>query len=207
MATYATGYHTEAAGTEITEVCPPNSDMVPVLRGFSCTVAGTEHNLYVMSPLGVTTAGAPTASGDTTIELAKMDPGQTTAGVDEGLAAGDWIAYETQYGNLEARKISSVSGNDVTIPATTDDVENGAKVWAFYEAGRSTNKQIRLPASGTTTYDNLFIQGGIPHQDGIQTSVTGQGMPMLIVIDNATAASKLEWVSFQWFPANQDFSK
>lgn len=203
---YVTGYHTETAGTEIVEICPPNGRKVPVLRGFSYEAGATEHNLYVMAALGYTTTVTFTAATDTTMDIARNDPGKTIANVDEDLAASDWVVYETQYGNLEARKVSSISGSTLTFASgVTDDVATGAKVWACYEAGRSTNKQFRCAASGSTTFDNLHVQGGIPQQDGVQMGVTGQGMPLLVVVDNATNAGKLDYCSFYWVDAAEDF--
>lgn len=210
MATYVTGKHTETAGTEITEVCPPNGSMIPVLRGFSYTAAGTEHSLFVIGARGYTTTVTFTASGDTTMDLARNDPGQTSAAVDEDLAAGDWVAYETQYGNLEVREISSISASTITLASgVTDDVATGAKVWAFYEDAATNIGAIEIScaASTTVTYDNLHVQGGVPHQRGVQNSVTGVGMPLLVVVDNATAAGTLEYASFEWIAAEEDFTK
>ncbi len=207
MATYTVGYKTATAGTEITAVCPPNGTKIPVLRGMSYTAAATLHNMYVMSPLGKTTTASFTASGATTMELAKLDVGMTTAAVDEDLAASDWVVYRLRHGGVEARKVSSVSGSTITISATSDDVDNGAEVWGCYEAGRSSNKRIRLTASVRTTLDNLHIQGGIPYQDGVETTVPGSGYPLLCVVDNSTNAGFLEYASFTWVDATEEFSK
>lgn len=205
MATYVTGYKTQTAGTEITSICPPNGDKIPVLRGFSYTAAGTLHNLYVMKAIGMTTTASFTSSGDTTIELAKLDIGMSSAAEDEDIAANDWIAYQTRHGGLEARKVSSVSNNTVTVAATGDAVDDGAKVFGFYEAGRFSSVQLRCAASATTTLDNLHVQAGVPAQDGVEISVTGAGMPLLVVVDNATAAGVLEYCSFEWIDKGNDF--
>lgn len=205
MATYLTGYKTAAAGTEITSVCPPRENMIAVLRGFSYTAAATLHNLYAMKCLGMTTTASFTASGATTMELAKLDVGESSAAEDEDLAASDWVVYQLRHGGYEARKVSSVSGSTLTISATSDDVDNGAKVYAFYEVARTCHKQIRCAASTTRIFDDLQIQGGIPYQDGGEIAVSGIGMPMLVVVDNATNAGFLEYVSYEWVEAGEEF--
>lgn len=205
MPYYTTGRATATAGTEITSICPPQGTMVPVCRGLSYTAAGTAHNAYVTPCRGVTTTVGFTDAGDTTIELAKIDPGRTTAGEYEQLAVSDFVAYQTRYGNVEIREISSVSGSTITIAATTDIVDDGAKVWAFYAPGDVGSVRIPCAANTEVTFDNLFVQGGIPTQDGIEMKVSGVAMPLAVIVDNATAAGVLNWVSYEWIDGSNDF--
>jgi len=205
MPYYTTGRQTASAGTEITTIAPAVAGHIPVLRGLSYTAGATEHNAYVMSCRGVTTVAEFAAAGDTTIELAKADPGTTTAGEFETLAASDWIAYETRYGDIEIREVSSISGSVVTVAATTRMVDIGARVWAFYELGGLNSVQIPLKASTQVDFDNLMIQGGVHRQQGKEHSKTGVNMPLLVAVDNATNAGVLNYTSFEWIDASNEY--
>lgn len=204
MPFYTTGYDTETAATEIVSICPPNGDMIPVLRAFKYRADSSDHNLYVMSPLGRTKTLEFSASGATTLELARDDPGKTTAGVAQSLATGDWIAYRTRSGAVEARKIT-LSGTTATVAAIGEDVDVGADVWAFY--GTSDHGAINLFADALTSteYDGLHIQCGIPAQRGLDAPVSGSGMPLLFLSDNVTVAGNLDYVQYEWIPASEDF--
>ena len=204
MPFYATGYASESAGTEIVSICPPNEDMVPVLRGFRYRAGASAHNLYVMSPLGMTKTIEFSASGATTLELARDDPGRTTAGVAQSLATADWIAYRTRSGAVEARKIT-LSGTTATVAAIGEDVDVGADVWAFYGTGDHGAINLVADSSSTTEYDGLHVQGGIPAQRGLDAPVSGSGMPLLLLSDNITNAGELDYVQFEWIPASEDF--
>lgn len=205
MTFYTTGRQTASAGTEITTIAPAVDGRIPILRGLSYTAGSTAHNAYVMSCRGVTTVAEFAAAGDTTIELAKADPGRTTAGEFETLAANDWIAYETRYGDIEIREVSSISGSIVTIAATTRMVDIGARVWAFYQVGGLNSVQVPLAASTQVDFDNLMIQGGVNRQQGKEHVVTGVNMPLLVVVDNATNAGVLNYASFEWVEGSSEY--
>lgn len=210
MAYFFVGHTDNTAGSEITAVCPPNSSMVPVLRGLQYRTAGTAHNLYVMRARGLTTVDGGVAAGGTTINVAKVDPSKTSASEDEALATSDWVVYQTRYGSLEAREVSGVSGNALTVAATGEPIDDGAKLWAFYEPAAANYGAVHLELAAintTHTFENLFIPGGIPSQDGVEVSVSGAGSPMLIVSDNVTAAGDLDWASFEWHPSSDEFLK
>lgn len=200
---HTVGRTTITAGTEITAVCPAVSGMVPVLRRISYDCSTTEHNLYAMGCRGLTTAISSTDAGGTTIELAKIDPGMTTAGEYENLATGDWVVYQTRYGDLEVREISSVSGATITVAATTRQVDVGAKVWSFYNDGDGLDIQVPLEASTISNLEPMVV-GHVNRQLGKEHVVSGAGMPMLVVIDNATAAGVLNFASFTWIAADQE---
>jgi hypothetical protein len=206
MPFYTTGYNTTSAGTEITSICPPNGDMIPVVRGFKYRNGASGHKLYFCSPLGVTRTIEFTDASGTTLELARNDPGRATDGTTIALAAGDWIAYRTRSGALEARKIASITGTTVTITATGEEVEVGAEVWAFYGyLDIHASESFDVAASDTVSYDNLHIQCGVPAQRGKDAPVSGSGMPMLVWSDNVTNAGKLDYVQYEWVPASEDF--
>jgi hypothetical protein len=206
MPFYTTGYSTATAATEITSICPPNGDMIPVVRGFKYRNGATGHKLYFCSPLGGTRTIEFTDASGTTLELARNDPGKATDGTTIALAADDWIAYRTRSGALEARKISSITGTTVTVTATGEEVEVGAEVWAFYGSlDIHASESFDVAASDTVSYDNLHIQCGVPAQRGKDAPVSGSGMPMLVWSDNVTNAGKLDYVQYEWVPASEDF--
>ena len=202
---YVSGRQTASANTEIATVCPPVADRIPVLRGLSYTAGSTAHNAYVMGARGFTTLVSFTDAAGTTLELAKIDPGQTTAGEFEALAAGDWVCYETRYGDIEVREIASVSGSTITVAAVDRQVDVGARVWAFYNDGDLNSVQLPLAASTQVDFDNLMIPGGVNRQQGKEHVVTGVGMPLLVVVDNATNAGVLNYASFEWMESSHEY--
>ncbi len=204
MPYYTTDYQSENAGTEIVSICPPNGDKVPVLRGFQYRNDSVAHSLYAMSPLGKTTTIEFSASGATTLELARDDPGKATNGTQQTLASNDWIAYRTRSGAVEARKIT-ISGTTVTVAAIGEDVDVGAEVWAFYGVQDHSSIYLDLPASATTSFDGLHIQGGVPVQRGLDAPVSGSGMPMLVLSNNITTLGEMDYVQYEWIPASEDF--
>ena len=204
MPYYTTGYANEVVGTYISSICPPNGDMIPVLRGFKYRNGTTQHDIYVMSPLGTTTTIEFTASGGTTLELAKDDPGRSTNGVALSLTNNDWIAYRTRSGAVEARQIT-LSGTTATVAAVGEDVDVGATVWAFYDYTRHGNRKIQVAASATDLYENLHVQCGIPVQQGIDAPVSGIGMPLLVYSSNVSAAGEFDFVSYEWVDKSHDF--
>lgn len=206
MPFYTTGYNTASAGTEITSICPPNGDMIPVVRGFKYRNGSSAHKLYFCSPLGLTKTTVFTEASGTTLELARNDPGKATDGTSLNLAADDWIAYRTRSGAVEARQVASITGTTVTVAATGGDVDVGADVWAFYGyLDIHASESFDVAASDTVSYENLHIQCGVPSQRGKDAPVSGSGMPMLVWSDNVTSAGKLDYVQYEWIPASEDF--
>lgn len=209
MPYYNIGHTTAAANTAIVAVIPPLANKIAVLRSLVYDCAGTEHDLFVMRCRGTTTTSSFTAAGDTTMEIAKNDPGETSANVDEVLAASDYVAYETEYGNVEVRSVSSISGSTLTLASgPTDDVSEGAKVYAFYEAATTNIGAVYLRMKASTIFNaDVHIQNGIPHQDGVQQTVSGINVPLLLVSDNVTAQGFIDSAAFEYIDASHDFSK
>lgn len=204
MPYYTTGYQTESAGTEIVSICPPNGDMIPVLRSIKYRASISEHDIYVMSPLGTTTTIEFTSTGGSTLELARNDPGRTFQGVADSLTAGDWIAWRARSGSIYASEIT-ISGTTVTVSSITEDVDVGASVWAFYNTGGLGSKRLNVGASETVLYDSLGLQCGVPVQQGLDAPVSGIGMPLLVLSNNVSNAGELDFVSYEWVDKSHDF--
>jgi len=50
-----------------------------------------------------------------------------------------------------------------------------------------------------------MIPGGVNRQQGKEHVVTGVGMPLLVVVDNATNAGVLNYASFEWMEASHEY--
>jgi hypothetical protein len=194
MPNFSRGEHTETAGTEILEFITPVPGHIPNIEHLIYTAAATEHTATVMRVIGMTEFTSQTQAGSTILNVKDASPGLTAAinPVDEVLASGDFICWETNFGFIEGGKVSSVSANAITIgSAITYDTAVTGKVWAFYEPGRSTHIQFKLPANTRTEIDAKFT-GGVPTQQGIGWSRNGVNEPLLFHVDNITNAGTLE---------------
>lgn len=189
------GYHTETAATAILEAIGPVASRIPRINRLVYTNAGTEHTLTFMKCVGTTTIIGATPSGQTGMSVASISPGRNSTGVPENLTTSDYVGFLDKYGAFRVGVVSSVSGNDLTLSAGVgEDIPNGAILYAFYEVGRACHTQLKLPLSVTTTVEGPF-QAGIPPQRGAAVSNDGLGMPMLLHIDNITAAGKLMYLN------------
>jgi hypothetical protein len=198
MPTFFRGNHTETAGTAILEVIPAYADMIPQILAMRYLNAGTAHAATIMRPIAKTATTTSSASGVSTLELADIKPGKTiTTGADETLAANDFLIWKDEDGAYKTDFIASVSGSTVTMTsALPGAVENGAPVWALYEVARATHISLVLPVSVTTDFANIVIQAGYDEQQGGVSGLrTGSGDPLLLHIDNATAAGTLRYLS------------
>ena len=195
---FCMGTHTESAGTAITEVIPAVSQYIPRITSLSYKNSTTEHTLSIMRSCGKTTASAAAASGTSALVLTSVDPGLDMAGADESLAAGDWVVWKCEHGQWHGDSIASVSisTNTITLDnALPDDVDMGANIWTFYEPGRYVHVQIKLPVSTTTEISSINLQGGYPQHIGKSHERVGQSGPLLVHVDNITAAGTLLYCS------------
>ena len=202
---FSRGKHTEAFGTAIVEVVPQYLRKVPRIDGFCYTAAGTAHVATVMRPVGETVTSDASSAGLTTLTLESIQPGKTTAGVDEELAAADWVAWRDEDGCYHAGSIASISGQVITLDvALASDVKAGAKVWGLYEVGRSVHRQYDMPISTRVEIPGP-IQAGWDEQDGAKSGRrTGAGDVLVLHIDNVTAAGQLEWLNGGYVPSDND---
>lgn len=195
MSVFFRGEHTETAGNEIVEIIPAVSGRIPVVKKLVYKAGTQDHNLYVMRVVGTTTTTSHTVSGSNTFNINDTSPGSNTAGAEEALASGDWIAWKNERNEWEAADITSITSAAIDFTGScAADVPLGTTIWCFYEKTRPTHIAIDLPANNTTTIENVEIPAGIPPSMGLETSRSGSGEPLLVVIDNLTNAGTLQYI-------------
>lgn len=194
MSNFYIGHHTEAVNTAIVEVIPGLAEFKPRIDTLCYKTGTAKHTINVMKAIAATEVYAPSESGTNQLTLKSVDPGETTAGVDETLAANDWIGWICENGMYHVDYITTVSSNVVTLANNlTTDVNAGQTIWTFYEVGRSTHIQLEVPAS-TTLEIKGPIMAGFSTQKGQKTSREGSGDPLMVHIDNVTDAGELLWI-------------
>ncbi len=188
-------YHTENAGTPICEIMPARAGEIPCIVRLVYEAGSTEHTLTLMKAQGITYVDTMAPQGGSTLELQTVNIAQDINDDDEAIAANDYICWVDEYNCYKFDYVASVSGSTITLNGTLPtDVRKGAAVWSFYEVGRAHHQQLKLAANETTVIEGR-MQGGFSPQYGMQTTRTGIGEPMLLHIDNATNAGKLQYLS------------
>lgn len=191
---YTVGYHTEVADTAIVDLVPPEDEKTIEVSEILYETDANTHNIYIMRAVGDTETIEPASVGASSLTLKSFDPGQTTAGVDEMLAANDWIAWVDEDGAYHCDYIVSRTGSTFTLAnAITVDVPVGSKVWAFYEPARSTNLRFRITDNQRVLFTGPYTAGFTPHVGG-ETSRSGLEDPVIFYSDNATSAGELYYL-------------
>jgi hypothetical protein len=207
------GKKTAAAGTAYTYFIEPQNNALACLRFLQFTVLGTAHTLTIMRPLSsqplpsgsasnayrcscYLTAAA--AASQSVINI-NQNPGTYTAyfnstprTANNGIAANDYVAYQYPDGSWEVTTVSSVSTLAVTVAATlgTGGLASGAPVW-FFGITTDTNP---YDAQAHPAY-NLFANSAplnLGAEDAEIAATFRTGEPLLVYVNNATAASVLE---------------
>jgi hypothetical protein len=200
MPVFQAGYHTESLGTEISEAIPPLAGHIPRLTHLRYTPAGSVHKIYVMKCIGTTLADKEAASGQANIDFVDTSPHITPAGAQETIAANDWVCYMTEAG-IEGNDVASIAGNVVTFNQNLGAVvPKGGGIYVFGELTRAVHTALWPTVSVTNDYADLTIQAGIPADTDVYQARSGSGDPMLIVVDNPTAAGALEYLSGVYVP-------
>lgn len=192
------GRLTQAANTKIVRLVEPCRGAYTALTFAEITVSTTAHILTVMKPLGSTTLTADAAASQAVISIA-ADPGDYTGyrTSDNAIAANDYVVLEMPDGTFVADTVSSVSSLDITLTTNlpTGGMKSGSTVW-FYGIETDTNPfdalahaRYTLPASSTVVYGNAPGEAIC----GFFGS-NRREEPILLIIDNGTAASTLERV-------------
>jgi len=193
---------TATAGTAIQSVIPASGAGIPAIRSLVYTSAGTPHTITVMRPIGDTTTTASSLSTASTMTLQSTNFGKTTDAAAELLAAADYLIWVDKYGGTHFDTVASVSGSVVTMTNTLgQDVAYGARIWACYELSRTTHLTFSPPVSTTTTIPGP-IQAGFTSHHGVKTSRSGAGDPLLISVNNVTAAGTLVTAVGDYVPAD-----
>ena len=176
------------------------------------TTSTTQHNVYVMRPLNWTYLTAAVAKNTTVFNVA-ADPGvystnykyPTAGGVppcqaaDNAIAANDYVAFQYVDGTWQLDTVASVSSLAITLTTGTAN-RTGATVAAnspFFFFGIQTDVD---PADGvahwhttTTASTNRAALIADYFSGGIQSWHPGD--PMVIYVDNLTAAGALDLAS------------
>ena len=211
----AYGRKTEAAGTKIVRGIEPMIGAVTHIQRVAVTTSTTAHILTVLKPINKTTVAIAAAAAQAVINIT-ADPGNFTGirTADNGIAASDWCAYQCIDGTWVFDTVASVATLAITMTTNvpTSGVAAGAPFW-FYGIETDTNPcdatvhaRHTLTASTTNvfgTYDaDLGWHGSIQAANSTLFAAsllhadmkTGKDQPLILVVDNGTAASTIEEV-------------
>lgn len=183
-------YHTENAGTVITEQIPAIDGYRIALNFMSYTAAATAHTASFMYAEGTgsrNTANAATLSGQADIVCASApkDPAGNAA------AANDIVAFQLSDGTWEFGVVQAVNANTITLTGNITGVDAGAggtailaggKVNVFGVVGDNKSNKLQLPASVTTKFAEHKTIPLCPYI----------GEPMYLSINNATNAGSID---------------
>lgn len=198
------GRLTQNAGTVITRLVEPKPGLFTRIDKLAITVSTTQHLLTIMRPLNKTTLSAAAAASQAVVALT-ADPGDypaTMQQADNAIAASDYVVVQLSDGTFFVTTVSSVSSLNITLAANLPIAANsGASFW-FYGIITDTNPndvlahaRFTLPVSGTTVLGNGDGQGWYSSVRGspLLPLVTGKFEPLILQIDNGTAASVFEY--------------
>ena len=174
-------YHTESAGTAITEEIQGQNGKRLALIAYTGVTAGTAHTLSFMYPgtstgsRNTTSAAAAASQKVINVTNSPLDPAGNAA------AANDIVAYQCTDGSWEFNTIASVSTKAITHSTNlAKAVASGARYVIFGVQGDNSSMQFALAASTTNSADGKIIAVS-PYK----------GDPLYVHIGNATAASKI----------------
>lgn len=187
---------TQTAGTRIQALVPPKgARFKTIVTDLVYSLGGTSHTLVFAKALAKTYLTAASAATDTTLEVASL------AFLNQSIAANDYIAYQHTDGTYDFRKVSSVAGLILTVPAITRAISLNGPVWVFgdVETPEAEHMSILPLVSASNTYNDAL--SGIA-QSGYSTyagssyySRSGFGDPLLFDSGNATAAGIMHKLS------------
>lgn len=179
---FTVDYHTESAGTAITEEIQGNNGKRLALLAYEIVTGSTAHTLSLMYPGSSTgsrnTTSAAAAASQKVINVTNtpLDPAGNAA------AANDIVAYQCTDGTWEFNTIASVATKAITHSTNlAKAVASGARYLIFGVQGDNSSHQISLAASTTNKNGNVPITAVNPYK----------GDPWYVHIGNATAASKI----------------
>ncbi len=201
------GRNTQNANTVITQLIDPFPNAFTRIAGLRITTSTTAHILTVMRPLNKSTVSTAIAAGGTSMVLASQ-PGDfnalgITATADNSIATSDYVAYMNADGTYVAETVTVTSLTLTISAAATGGILAGSPVWFFgivTDTNPATNvahPRYNLPASSINTFgraDNITTI-----RDHMNMNVgDGRYQPLLLVIDNATAAGTLESLGVEY---------
>jgi hypothetical protein len=193
MSVFQFGYHTETAGTVITELIPPAQSKIPRITDLVYICAGTAHTLTFMRAVATTTTTAIAAASQAVVAFTATNTMKDSAGAAETIAASDYVVYETTGGGYELNTVASVASLNVTMNTNVAvAVPSGATIWIFGEVGRAVHQTHLCTASVSNDLKNRKYQGGLPLHTDLHNARSGENDPMIFYSNNATAAGKLD---------------
>lgn len=208
---------TATAGTAIVVLIPPMKGAVTHVDELVLTAGTTAHDLYLLRPLNyTTTAGASSSVSSHMHVTLTADPGifstnyqypllnsppgtsapstlPTFQTADDGIAANDYVVFETPDGAFYFDKVSSVSSLTLTMTADnpTGGIAAGARMWFFGQFG-DTDPATALGQFRFTT--TVSVANTVQANSGGGTSFLDALHvydPILFYDANATAADTL----------------
>lgn len=182
------GNKTASANTPIIRLIPPQPNARAIVGGFSHTAAGTAHTATMMTCQEEVTLTQEALAGAAVVNVDDLpeDQGGTV------IAASDYCVIRYEDGTYDFLKVQSVSGLGITFTGTlAKNALRGSPLFFMSHPGYHTDRQFAIGASSTFT-----LQGG-DFRSRV-ASGTMQGWPMLVYVDNPTAAGTLNFVQF-WY--------
>jgi hypothetical protein len=179
------------------------------------TTGATAHQIGVMRPFNWTTTSAAAAVNQAVINLT-ANPGTYSAGLaypnalgsgtsalsgavaDNGIAAGDYLAFQLTDGTWWFDKVSSVATLAITMTTslpnvTGGGVASGARVYFFGVIGdKDPNTGVVNPQTTTVASTNRIDQ--IQDQTGCGIAALHVGDPLLFYSPNTTDAGVLDGI-------------
>ena len=204
------GRKTETAGTTIVQMIEPWPGAMTRITGLRVSTLTTAHILTLLRPLNKVYASAAVAAGASSLILATQ-PGDFNASggyvatADNNIATNDYVVYQLADGTYvgELVTVSSLTLTITATPAGSGGILAGAPVW-FYGIVTDTNPadnrahpRYNLAASTTTTFSRADGLGSIPDHKEMNVG-KGKEQPLLLIIDNGTAASTIEAVGVEY---------
>lgn len=182
------GNKTASLDVPITRVIPPRTGARAKVASWRYTAAGTAHTLTMMPALDSAKVATEAAVSATTLTVDDQ-----LVGLDGGvIAAADWIVVQLEDGTWVTATVSSVSGNIITVAAAfsaTKKVLKNSKVYFMGAPADHTDRQFVLTASTSTEFigSDLRVCSG---------TAAMNDEPLLVHVDNITAAGNLRWVAY-----------
>jgi hypothetical protein len=198
------GGKSQAFGTRIQVLIPPDKRGKTRISTLSYLDAGTAHTLTTLRPIGRTKVNGAAASGQAVVNIV-ADPGVATGFVNplnnvaivntNGIAANDLVAIRELDGITRFYKVSSVSTLAITLTANL--VAGCAGGEDFWDFGITTDTDPRTgsahPAlkSGAGSTVTTFNE----RDNGVVATI-GADEPILLDSNNATAAGT--FTAYSW---------
>jgi len=218
------GKKTASAGTAYTAFVEPVNIFMPFLNFAQFTVSSTAHTLTIMRPLSSQQVSgqanrcscyltAAAAASQAVIAI-NENPGtytnyfnSTPRTANNGIAANDYVAFQYPDGSWGVDTVSSVSSLNITLSNNlgTGGLAAGAPVW-FFGITTDTNPYDAQAHPAYTLFANSAPLN-LGATDAPIASTFRVGEPLLLYVNNATAASTLEQLVVEYAALNGPYAQ